>query len=316
MEKLASIVIVTCNRLEFARQTIESIFKNTLYPNYELILIDNGSTDGTVEYLKEIENRPQISHIIYFNNNEGKGKAANYGFALSKGEYIIGLDDDVIVPEGWLTKLIEAIDIIPNVGWLSINLEKEYWGSFSRKDPYNVFRPEYERKFGNFTIQEVPDVAGFCVAMPRSTYEKLGGYVENIYYGGIDGEYNRRAMSHGLLTGYLMDVVGIHLGGSDKEKQLYSEYQEYKLETQKQLKKGNFNLAKIDFFKVKYSPEVLKQGQLIKGEKSAVYFVYNGQKHLITSTDVFNRLNFRWEDVKILPQSEVDKIPTGNPISL
>ncbi len=54
---------------------------------------------------------------------------------------------------------------------------------------------------------------------------------------------------NGLLTGYLMDVVGIHLGGTDKEKLLYPEYQKYKFETQKKMHQRDFKLAKTNFFK-------------------------------------------------------------------
>lgn len=315
MNKLASIVIVTCNRLFFSKQTIESVLNNTKYANYEVIIIDNGSTDGTVKYLKSIERRPHIRRVIYLKTNHGKGKAANQGFLISKGDYIVGLDDDVVAPKGWLTKMVKAIDLIPNVGWLSFNLERPYWRSFSRDRPESVFRPEYERKFGQFTVQTVPAVAGFCVAMPRSTYQKLGGYTEKAYYGGVDGEYNCRAKKAGLLTGYLMDVVGIHYGGSSEEKKLYHEYQCYKIETQKLLWNGNYNLAKINFFdqkrSIELSPEVRKMGKLIKGERPAVYFLYNGFKHLIPSLEAFKKLKFRWENLAILPQAEIDRIPSG-----
>lgn len=315
MEKLASIIVVTCNRSIFSEMTITSILRNTHYP-FELIILDNGSTDGTVEYLKYIEEKhPEVS-VIYYKTNQGKAKAANHGFQLSKGDYLIGLDDDVLVPNGWLTKMTNALDQIPKVGWLSFNLEKKYWKSFNRngKDP-NVFRPEYERKYGDYTIQMVPAVAGFCVAMPRSTYEKLGGYTEKSYYGGVDGDYNRRAKDHGLITGYLMEVVGIHFGGSEEEADLYPEYRNYKFETQKQLKKGSYQLAQRDFFTKGIPPEIREQGQLLKGhQKPAVYFVYKGKKHLIPSETVFNQFGFSWNNVKKVPQMEVDQIPSGDPL--
>ncbi len=57
--------------------------------------------------------------------------------------------------------------------------------------------------------------------------------------------------------------------------------------------------------------EILKQGRLIKGGKPAVYFVLNGKKHLIPNTETFERYGFCWDDVAILSQEEVDKIPRG-----
>ena len=243
MKKLASIVIVTYNRLEFTRMTIDRIFRNTKYPNYELIVVDNGSTDGTVQYLKRIEKKSRVSKVIYSRDNLGKGRAANKGFALSTGQYIIGLDDDMLVPMNWLTDLVNAIDIIPNVGWLSINLEN------FKSDPGCQFAPQYERKFGSYTVQETPGVGGFCVAMARSTYQRLGGYIESTKYGLEDAEYNNRARSHGLLTGYLIEVVGVHLGSTEKEEKLYPGYSRYKQQTLVQLNQNNYELARKDFFK-------------------------------------------------------------------
>lgn len=306
MSGLASIVIVTCNRLHFTRQTIESIFAHTDYP-YELILLDNGSKDGTVEYLRSIQDHPQVSQIVYFPSNQGKPGAANHGFALSKGDYLIGLDDDVVVPPGWLSVVVEALRTIPRLGWFAINLE-----NFSNQPGY--FRPEYERHFGPFVIQETPGVAGFCVAMPRSTYNLLGGYTEGSFYGLEDSDFLNRSRAHGLLCGYLMNVIGIHYGGTDFENALYPEYMEYKYKTQEEFLKGNPALTVTDFF-AEYqritSPEVLGQGELLKSEHPATYFVYNGKKYLIANPEVFDRLGFRWERVRQVPQNELDRISNG-----
>lgn len=306
MNGLASIVIVTCNRLNFTRQTLESIFAHTDYP-YELIILDNGSKDGTVEYLKSIQDHPQISQIIYFPNNLGKPGAANHGFALSKGDFVIGLDDDLFVPPGWLSVVVEAIRTIPQLGWFAINLE-----NFSNQPGY--FRPEYERRFGAFVIQETPGVAGFCVAMSRSTYQLLGGYTEGSFYGIEDSDLLNRCRARGLLVGYLMNVVGIHYGGTDYENALYPDYMEYKYQAQEEFLRGNPVLTITDFFAEQRrltSPEVLRQGRLLKSEEPATYFVFEGKKHLIANMEAFQRLGFIWEDVQRVAQHELDAIPTG-----
>ena len=309
MNKLASIVIVTCNRREFTQKTLESIFANTDYPNYEVIILDNGSSDGTVAYLEKLENHPRIAHIIYFKSNQGKGRAANRGFKLAKGDYLIGLDDDVIVPQGWLGTMIAALDAIPNVGWLCMNFKNL---------PQDIFTPATERKFGKIKVHTPHSVGGQCVAMPRSTFQKIGGYIEQNYYGGVDSEYNMRARKHGLLTGYVVDVVGFHLGGTPEEIAAYPEYYKYKADTQDQLHAGNSALAKTNYFQetkpAKTVPpkEALKKGFLLKGATSpAVYLVYQGIKHEIPNIETFNRLNFTWSDVKVVPDIELNAYPTG-----
>jgi GT2 family glycosyltransferase len=306
MNGLASIVIVTCNRLKFTRQTLESIFAHTDYP-YELIILDNGSKDGTVDYLNSIQDHPQVSQVVLFPTNQGKPGAANHGFVLSKGDYIIGLDDDVVVPPGWLSVVVEALRTVPRIGWIAINLE-----NFGNQPGY--FRPEYEHHFGHLVIQETPGVAGFCVAMPRSTYNLLGGYTEGTFYGIEDSDYLNRSRANGLLCGYLMNVIGIHYGGTDYENALYPEYMEYKYKAQEEYLKGNPALTLTDFFaehRQITSPDTLRQGELIKSEQPATYFVYNGKKYLIANTEVFDRFGLRWEDVHYVSQSALDQIPNG-----
>lgn len=315
MNKLVSIVIVTCNRLDFTRKTLESIFANTDYPNYEIIVLDNQSMDGTVEYLEKIEKHPQVSHVIYFKSNQGKGRAANLGFRLAKGDYLIGLDDDVLVPKGWLSKMINAINAVPNIGWLCMNFE-----NLSQE----IFTPETERKFGKITIQTPHAVGGQCVAMPRTTFEQIGGYIESTYYGGVDSEYNMRAKKYGLLTGYVIDVVGYHLGGTKHESEQYPDYFKYKTETQNHLLKGNKDLAKTNYFaNDKFNLDAskvhanLSKGQLLKASDApAVYFVLDGVKHEIPSLEVFEKLHFSWSKVKIISLEEIKKLPTGNPLRI
>lgn len=315
MKKLASIVIVTCNRLDFTQKTLESILANTDYPNYEIIILDNRSVDGTVEYLESIEQRPNVTHVIYFKSNQGKGRAANLGFRLAKGDYLIGLDDDVLVPTGWLTKMIDALNAVPKVGWLCMNFKNL---------AQDIFKPETEHIFGGITIQTPHSVGGQCVAMPRTTFEQIGGYIETAYYGGIDSEYNMRAKKFGLLTGYVVDVVGYHLGGTQHELERYPDYFKYKTETQKHLLKGNKDLATTNYFAnekldldLQMLKEQLQKGQLLKAPNyPAVYFVLDGIKHEIPSLEIFEKLHFSWHNVKIVPPEEINKLPTGSPLRI
>ncbi len=322
MNELASIIIVTFNRLPFTKLVLQSILHNTTYPNYELIILDNKSTDGTIEYLKQLQSQhKEISQVIYHQTNIGKGKAANKGFALAKGQYIIGLDNDVLVPRNWLTELVKALNTVPNIGWLCINL------SNLEKDK-DYFKPDYERRYGDIVIQETPGVGGQCVAMKSSTYNKLGGYYDDIYYGLEDAEYNMRFRNQGLLTGYLMNVVGYHLGGTPEEKHLFPNYQQYKIDIINGINQGDFTLAYTDFYNLSdgqwikpeltaeqiQSPEIIREGKLIKGIKPSVFFFYGGYKYEIPSIQVFETLNFHWEDVQIIDQQLIDILPAANPL--
>ncbi|PLZ97231.1 glycosyl transferase family 2 [Fischerella thermalis CCMEE 5268] len=95
MSKLVSVIIPCFNAARWLAETIDSCLQQT-YPNIEIIVIDDGSTDNSLEILKSYGDK-----IIWENcSHQGGNHARNFGFALSKGEYIQFLDaDDYILPE-------------------------------------------------------------------------------------------------------------------------------------------------------------------------------------------------------------------------
>ena len=102
---LTSIVIVTHNALAFTQQCISSIRFLTDEP-YELVIVDNGSTDGTVEHLRSC---PDVK-LIENGKNVGFPAAANQGYRASRGRYVLFLNNDVIVTTGWLRRMLNALD--------------------------------------------------------------------------------------------------------------------------------------------------------------------------------------------------------------
>ncbi|WP_312562177.1 glycosyltransferase, partial [Anaerospora sp.] len=100
-----SIIIWTYNKLNYLRQCIESIRTYTDVEKYELIIIDDNSADGTLEWLKS-----QSDLIIIF-HEQGMGylKGYNKGIEMASGDNILLLDNDVIVSHGWLDNLITCL---------------------------------------------------------------------------------------------------------------------------------------------------------------------------------------------------------------
>jgi glycosyltransferase involved in cell wall biosynthesis len=100
-----SIIIPTYNRANFIAQTIQSVLKQT-YPYFEIIVVDDGSTDHTEEVVTSIVD----SRISYYNKENGeRGAARNYGMCRAKGEYITFLDSDDILYENYLKNARESI---------------------------------------------------------------------------------------------------------------------------------------------------------------------------------------------------------------
>jgi len=108
-----SIIIGTRDNLEVLKRAVESIFENTP-PGYELIIIDNGSSDGTGVYLASLD-YPHL-RVIRNKNNLGFAAFNNQGQRMAKRPYILYLNDDIEAYPGWLEPLIEMLDSQPKVG--------------------------------------------------------------------------------------------------------------------------------------------------------------------------------------------------------
>ena len=107
---VVSVIIPTYNHAMYIERTLESVFQQT-YKNYEIIVIDDGSTDNTQEVIKSYENK--ITYIC--KENEGTAKSRNLGLKIAKGKYVAFLDsDDLWMPqklELQVTLLDKNIDI-------------------------------------------------------------------------------------------------------------------------------------------------------------------------------------------------------------
>jgi hypothetical protein len=94
----ASVIVVTYNNLPLTRLCLESQFRNTEHLNYEVIVVDNDSSDGTAEYLRLATQQQERLRIILNQENRGFSAANNQGIAVSTGEHLVLLNNDTIVP--------------------------------------------------------------------------------------------------------------------------------------------------------------------------------------------------------------------------
>ncbi len=102
---LVSFVIVNWNGKNFLKKCLQSVF-NQSYKNFEVIVVDNGSVDGSIEFVRE--KYPQIK-LICNGRNLGLTAACNIGFRHAKGEYIAELNNDITIEKDWLKKILSKI---------------------------------------------------------------------------------------------------------------------------------------------------------------------------------------------------------------
>ena len=175
---LASIITVTVNNIDYTKLCIESIFAKTAYPNYELIIVDNASSDGTCEWLQELREKHNNVKVVLNKENLGFAAAINIGIKESKGEYIIFLNNDTIVTRGWINGLTQHLMKTLGIGMVgpvtnSIGNEAKINVKYRDELSMELFAEKYTTK-NKGIVFEIPVLALYCAAMCRDVMEKVG----------------------------------------------------------------------------------------------------------------------------------------------
>ena len=142
---LASVIIPCWNQLEFTRKCVAALMRQTAPSCWELIVIDNGSTDGTGSYLGGVQDASPVPVTVIANStNRGFPAAINQGLQYARGEYIVLLNNDVVVTEGWLSQLISLASIAPTT---EISQEADQGVSTAEHTEATESRSQNQRRF-------------------------------------------------------------------------------------------------------------------------------------------------------------------------
>jgi GT2 family glycosyltransferase len=123
LDRLTSIVIISAERGADTRRCVESILAGTVEP-FEIILSDAGSSPGTLEVIKALEDAHKNLHVIYNAKSTGTTGQRNQGIFYSRGGHVVLMDNDVLVQPGWLGPLLERSASDPRVGLVGAKLLK------------------------------------------------------------------------------------------------------------------------------------------------------------------------------------------------
>jgi GT2 family glycosyltransferase len=213
---LVSIVTLSWNAVSFTKIALDSIRLHTSEP-YEVIVVDNGSEPETIDYLRSIDD-PHV-RVVYNAKNLGFGGGNNVGMAEARGEYVVLLNNDVIVTDGWIEGLLAPFE---RIGWLGMTAPRSNQiagdqlvtdAVYSDAEGVQRYAAERRRRWnGQGYITE--RAIGFCLCIDRRVIDEVGGFDPRFGLGNFEDDdlcVRVRAAGYGI---YVCDDVFIHHFGS------------------------------------------------------------------------------------------------------
>ena len=217
MEPLVSVIVVNWNGLKFLDDCLSSLERQT-WRNKEVILVDNGSGDGSAELIRRWADRMSETKAIFLPGNAGFCEANNLAFAKARGEWIALLNNDAVAEPGWIEELAKRGDPAGRIGMLGGKIlfaGKEgiidkaghliYW------DGQNRGRGTMEKDIGQYDREEEILWPDACAALyHRRVFEETGGFDIDFFAYGDDADLGMRARLLGWKAWYVPSAVVHH----------------------------------------------------------------------------------------------------------
>ncbi len=224
MKDKISIIIVTWNTAQITKKCVDTI--NKYLPNQEIIVVDNGSEDNTVDILRKIKN----VKIIENHANLGFAKANNIGLKYATSNYIVFMNSDIELIDISFIKMINYLKINSDIGLIgpkflnpdltpqasvfppqtALNAFKEFW--LGKKDAYSKYFPNTKNPI------EVSYISGGCIITNKKFFEKIGKWNEKYFFYFEDMDLCRQVRLFGKKIIFFPECQVIHRHGASGKK--------------------------------------------------------------------------------------------------
>ena len=222
-------VLVSYNTRELTTRAITSLKEYSGRRTIEIWVVDNASTDGTVESLQE---RFTDIHFIANMHNRGFGAANNQAMAVARGRYFLLLNTDAFVHPGAIDAMLDRLEADPKIGVVGPRLSNQdgslQQSCFAFPSPLQAWRenlwlssliwqhpgiPDYS-KWKHNTAEIVDWVSGACILIRKETFEKIGGFDERFFMYSEETDWQRRMCKQGICIAFEPRAIVTHLGGA------------------------------------------------------------------------------------------------------
>ena len=246
-----SIIIVNYNGKELLQKCLDSLL-NVKYDNFEIILVDNNSTDGTVEFITK--NHPSII-LIKLDSNKGFAEPNNIAAKIAKGEYLLFLNNDTVVTHNFISEMVKVMETDKKIAICQSLLLKPDGSIDSSGDFIDDLGVVYNSKTKIDEIREVSSAKGASMLVRSDIFKKLGGFDQKFFVTFEDVDLCWRSWILGYRVLIIPASIVYHVGGITIKK-LKSEIAFHGFKNQISMKITNFEtklvFKKLLIFFIKY----------------------------------------------------------------
>jgi len=230
-EVTLSVIIVTWNGKRYALECLASLHQGESALPFEIIVVDNASTDGTPEAIRE--QYPDVQ-LVRNEANLGFAKANNIGMAKSRGKFVALVNSDVVLPPGCLEKMVQYLEENPGIGVLgpkmlspngsigqSVMRLPTVWNTICSSLGLHRVLPD-SKLFGGFLmdgypynkVDDVEVLTGWFWMVPRVALQQVGGLDEQFFMYGEDIDWCQRFLKAGWRVVFYSDAEALHYGAA------------------------------------------------------------------------------------------------------
>jgi GT2 family glycosyltransferase len=258
---LVSVVTVNYNGFHYLRKSVASILKSD-YPSYEIIVVDNGSSDCCVKQIKtEFGKYKDVIRLVFLKTNLGFSIGNNIGAKKSNGKYILFLNNDTEIDPDGLSELVKTLECDQTIGaaqakllFMDKKLTFDSAGVFLNVIGFGRTRGFLETDHGQYDqIDEISYAKGAAMVVQRSVWTKLGGFEQLFFAYFEETDFCWRVWLAGLRVVFVPSARVFHVGGGTISKYSNREFQFQDYRNRLVVLVKNLQLGSL----VKYSPWVL-----------------------------------------------------------